>query len=108
MLDENGQPIIVHGIIKQIDLDLMLAQLNKRAFDLAGYDNKILEELRVEQPDFCRIIRQTAERFANERCQRDTPDWDFWMYRFMFIVAFTYKLISVGIESRWMEEDIRI
>lgn len=108
MLDANGQPIIGHGVIKPIDLKLVLAQLEKRAFDVAGYNQRILDELRSEQPAYYRTVRMLAESFANEMCQRDTPEWEFWMSRFMFIIALTYKIISVGIESRWMDEDIRL
>ena len=108
MLNSDGQPIIGHGVIKPIDVELMLAQLEKRAFDSLGYNQRIVDELRSEQLEFYQIIRNLAVTFANEMCQRDTPEWEFWMDRFMFSVAFTYKIISVGIESRWMEEDIRL
>ncbi len=108
MFNASGQRIIGHGVIKPIDLDLVRAQLEKRAFDFSGYDQKLLDELRSEQPAYYRTMRMLAENFANEMCQRDTPEWEFWMSRFMFIIAFTYKIISVGIESRWMDEDIRL
>lgn len=108
MLDMIGRSIIGHGVIKPIDLGLMEAQVEKRNFDPDTYNHKILAELRSEQLEFYEIIQYLAEGFANQRCQRDTPDWEFWNSQFMFIVAFTYKIISVGIESRWMKEDIRL
>ena len=108
MFDTFGQQVIGHGVIKQIDLSLMEAQIGKRNCDQSTYNKNILDELRAEQPDYYGVVQGLAESLANERCQRDTPDWEFWMNWFMFSAAFTYKIICVGIESQWMNEDFRL
>lgn len=112
MLNELGEPIIGHGVIKEFSEELMIAQLQKRNFDMESFDKLILEEYRNEQPSFYRMMEHTASRYATQfadmECIGGTANWqesvNYWKQRLMFLLALQYKIISVGIECQEMEE----
>lgn len=111
MLNQLGEPLIGHGVIKEFSEELMMAQLQKRNFDMESYDELIFEEYRKEQPSFYRMMEHTASRyaiqFADKECVGGTEGWDecveYWKMRIMFLLALQYKIISVALECQMME-----
>lgn len=112
MLNQLGEPDIGHGVIKEFSEELLLAQLQKRNFNMEDYDGLIIEEYRMEQPQFFRMMEHTAGRyatqFADKECIGGTENWqesvDYWKKRLMFLLALQYKIISVALECQQMEE----
>lgn len=116
LLNDSGVPIIGHGVIKPISLTVMDAQLSKRAQDYDDYRKKIENEFKMEQPALFRLLWDLAETHAFEWANVHEIEGsssydhcvDYWTERFMFILYFQYKLISLGIEAQWMEGTISL
>ena len=116
MLNELGQQTIGHGMIKTIDEENLLPLLHKRNYNPDKFDYQIDLEWRAEQPEFYRMMEVLSEKyaiqFANQECIKDTDSYDecleYWRKRFMFCMAMMYKVISVKLESQWMQNNLNI
>lgn len=114
LLNNLGEPSIGHGVIKVLSLETMRAQLEKRARDTVEYNKMILGEFKKEQPQFYRILMDIVDNFIKEYLDfheiEDTESWEiakeYWEDRLTFMMAFEYKLISLQIESQFMEGNI--
>lgn len=112
MLNQYGERCIGHGVIKEFSEEIMISQLEKRKFNLNEYDELILSEFRHEQPSLFRLLENLAGRYATQYADKelvsDTEQWDdcvsYWKQRLMFVMAFQYKILSVGLECQQMEE----
>jgi len=108
MLGPQGQSLVGHSVIPTIDLISIEAQMQKRSFNLHNYDNKIYEEMSVEQSEYYPIIEQYAEKIADKYCQRDTVQHLSLADSIKFVACLTYKLSSLAIESKHMEGTIQL
>ena len=71
---------------------------------------QICEEMKYEQPllygTFQSVAKRAADQIFDEGKQPNKHRYI--MKNYMFLGAFVYKCISVSIETKWMEEDIRL
>ena len=111
MLNQLGEQNIGHGVIKEFSEDVMLSQLAKRNFSRDEYDERILEEFRLEQPSLHRMLSHLAGKYAVQYADKElvggTQQWDdcvaYWKQRLLFLISFQYKILSVGLECQIME-----
>lgn len=111
-----GQPDIGHAVIRPIEQVVLEAQVGKRKFNIEEYDKRVLLEFMKEQPFLFGILEhyifESAKEYADLHEIRGTEAWDncidFWTERFLFIISFHYKCMSVGIESQIMNQDIKL
>lgn len=109
-----GELNIGHAVIKPIEQPVLEAQVGKRKFNIEEYDKRVLLEFMKEQPFLFGILEhyifEIAAEYADIHEIRGTEAWDncidFWTERFLFIISFHYKCMSVGIESQIMKGSI--
>lgn len=112
MLNQLGERNIGHGVIKEFSEEIMLSQLAKRNFNSDEYDEGIIEEFKKEQPTFYKLMQHTLAKYAIQYADNysilGTDEWEesveYWMKRVSFLIAFQYKIMSVGIECQIMED----
>lgn len=114
LLNQLGLPNVGHGVISEIGYDVLKAQLSKKKFDEIEYNRKILEEFQKEQSIFYRIVRGVAEGYAKEWAEVHEVEGtysyleciEYWIERMTALLALQYKLISVGVESQWLNDNL--
>lgn len=106
MFGPDGSRTVGHGMVPEIDIVVIEAQMQKRLQDISGYEKNIREEFEFEQPDYFPIVEGVAEKLAEKHIQRDTPEWDDFIDTMKFMTCFTYKLASLALESKHMESTI--
>lgn len=116
MLNQLGLPETGHGVLQEIGYNVLKAQLGKKKFDEIGYNRKILEEFQKEQPIFYGIVRKVAEGYAKEWADIHEVEGtygyehciEYWIERMTVLLALQYKLISVGLEAQWLEDNVKL
>ena len=110
MFSATGDAEIGHGVIYEVSNQVVESQLEKKLQDSNAYTKQILEEFRYEQPMLYNLFEATAKKVASQLFneQKQPNKYQFVIDNYMFNVAYLYKVISVSIEARWMNEDIRL